>query len=128
MEMSSTPEAALEVSDRLQNLIPDAGHLNHMPSHIYVLCGDYERAIAANVQATHSDQKFLARSGNLNFYSLYRCHNYHFLIYAAMFAGQSKAALDAMNGVEASVSEELLLIQSPPSMFTFRYCRFWASV
>ena len=115
MEMSSTPEAALEVSGRLQGLIPDAGHLNHMPSHIHVLCGDYRGAITSNIQATQSDQKYLARSGNLNFYSLYRVHNYHFLIYAAMFAGRSKVALEAMNQSESTIPEELLRIQSPPS-------------
>lgn len=114
MEMSSTPEAALEVSARLQELVPDAGHLNHMPSHIYVLCGDYERAIASNLLATRSDQKFFARSGSLNFYSLYRCHNYHFLMYAAMFAGQSKVALEAMNQSESLIPEKLLRVQSPP--------------
>lgn len=115
MEMSGVPESALKASERLQGLVPDAGHLNHMPSHIYVLCGDYERAITSNKVATRSDQKFLARSGNLNFYSLYRCHNYHFLIYAAMFAGQSKIALEAMDQNESSIPEELLRIQSPPS-------------
>lgn len=114
MEMSSTPELALGVSTRLQGLVPDAGHLNHMPSHIYILCGDYDRAIASNLLATRSDQKFLARSGSLNFYSLYRCHNYHFLLYAAMFAGQSEVAMEAVSKSESLIPEELLRVQSPP--------------
>ncbi len=46
MEMSPTPEAALTVADRLRGLVPDAGHLLHMPSHLEVLCGDYRRVVS----------------------------------------------------------------------------------
>lgn len=77
MEMSSTPETALTVADQLRGLVPDAGHLNHMPSHLDILCGDYRRAIASNSGAIHSDAKFLSREGPINFYTLYRSHNFH---------------------------------------------------
>lgn len=90
MEMSSAPEKALTLADRLRDLVPDAGHLQHMPSHLDILCGDYRRAISSNTDAVLADEKFLARAGRLDFYSLYQAHNFHFLIYAAMFAGQSK--------------------------------------
>ncbi|RJE23287.1 hypothetical protein PHISCL_04361 [Aspergillus sclerotialis] len=114
MEMSSAPELALRVADYLRGLVPDAGHLNHMPTHLDVLCGDYRRAIASNSDAIRADEKFLARAGPLNFYTLYRSHNFHFRIYAAMFAGQSMVTLDTVAQLEASIPEELLRVESPP--------------
>lgn len=114
MEMSSTPEAALTVADHLRGLVPDAGHLHHMPTHLDMLCGDYQRAIASNSDAIRADEKFLARAGAFNFYTLYRTHNYHFRIYAAMFAGQSKVALDTIAQLEASIPEEFLRVKTPP--------------
>lgn len=114
MEMSSDPGAALPVANRLRGLVPDAGHLHHMPTHLDVLCGEWEDAITWNTQAIHADEKYLAKAGALNFYSLYRSHNYHFRIYAAMFAGQYKVAIDTVALVEASLPDEVLRIESPP--------------
>ncbi|OEV24925.1 hypothetical protein AN219_25830, partial [Streptomyces nanshensis] len=68
----------LPVADRLRDLVPDAGHLQHMPTHLDVLCGDYARVVSSNTRAVEADEKFVTRSGPLNFYTLYRCHNYHF--------------------------------------------------
>ncbi|MFE1042500.1 hypothetical protein ACFW4L_27835, partial [Streptomyces sp. NPDC058832] len=114
MEMSATPEAALTVADRLRGLVPDAGHLNHMPSHLEVLCGDYRRVVSDNAAAIAADEKYRARAGAMNFYTLYRAHNYHFRIYGAMFLGQYETALDTAARLEASVPEELLRVESPP--------------
>lgn len=114
MEMSAHPERALRLADNLRGLVPDAGHLNHMPTHLDILCGDYRRAIASNSRAIVADRKFVERDGSLNFYSLYRCHNYHFRIYAAMFAGQSKVALATAAELEATLPEAVLRIESPP--------------
>ena len=114
MEMSPMPERALAVADYLRGLVPDAGHLNHMPTHLDILCGDYRRAIASNIEAIRADERFLARRGSVNFYTLYRSHDYHFCIYAAMFAGQSRVALDTVQQLETSIPEELLRVESPP--------------
>ncbi|MGX1501466.1 UNVERIFIED_CONTAM: tetratricopeptide (TPR) repeat protein [Streptomyces graminofaciens] len=114
MEMSPTPEAALPVADRLRGLVPDAGHLQHMPTHLEVLCGDYRRVVSDNTNAIAADEKYHARAGAMNFYTLYRSHNYHFKIYGAMFLGQSSTALDTAAQLEASIPEELLRVQSPP--------------
>ncbi|AXK32517.1 tetratricopeptide repeat protein [Streptomyces armeniacus] len=114
MEMSPTPEAALPVADRLRGLVPDAGHLQHMPTHLDVLCGDYRRVVSDNTAAISADEKYHARAGAMNFYTLYRSHNYHFKIYGAMFLGQSATALEAAAQLEASIPEELLRVQSPP--------------
>lgn len=114
MEMSRHPEQALQAADRLRGLVPDAGHLNHMPTHIDVLCGDYRRAVASNTEAIKADVKFLKRSGAINFYTLYRCHNFHFRIYAAMLSGQFAVALETATLLEATLPEALLRVQSPP--------------
>lgn len=114
MEMSPTPEAALSAGDRLRGLVPDAGHLQHMPSHLEVLCGDYRRVLTDNTAAIAADAKFLARRGATNFYTLYRCHNHHFRIYGAMFLGRFQDAIDAARRLEAAVPHELLRIESPP--------------
>ncbi|KAF2742218.1 hypothetical protein M011DRAFT_433351 [Sporormia fimetaria CBS 119925] len=114
MEMSSTPEAALVPADHLRTLCPDAGHLVHMPSHIDILVGDYRQAIASNAAACLGDEKYLAANGGTNFYTFYRLHDYHSLIYAAMFAGQFKVAMDTVKRMEASIPEEFLRIESPP--------------
>ena len=114
MEMSRTPEVALRAGDRLRGLVPDAGHLHHMPTHLDVLCGDYRRAIASNTEAIDADERYLARRGAMNFYTLYRSHDHHFRIYAAMFAGQSVVALDSVRQLEEAIPAELLEVRSPP--------------
>ncbi|MEU4658694.1 hypothetical protein AB0G32_32980 [Streptomyces sp. NPDC023723] len=114
MEMSPAPEAALTVADRLRHLVPDAGHLLHMPSHLEVLCGDYRRVLCDNTAAIAADEKYRARAGAMNFYTLYRSHNYHFKIYGAMFLGRLQDALETAARLEESIPEELLRVQSPP--------------
>ncbi|MCB0014490.1 MAG: tetratricopeptide repeat protein, partial [Anaerolineales bacterium] len=95
MEMSPYPEKALPASDTLLPLVPDSGHLVHMPSHIYILCGEYEKALQANVAAVEADRRWTDFDDTLGIYTIYRCHNYHFIIYAALFLGQFEAALAA---------------------------------
>ncbi len=114
MEMSAHPEDALPAADLLRGLVPDAGHLQHMPSHIDVLCGDYRSSIVANQVAVQADRRFVEREGPLNFYSLYRAHDLHFVVYSAMFEGQSQVALEAADELANQLTPELLAIQSPP--------------
>ena len=114
MEMSPHPERALRAADALRDLVPDAGHLQHMPTHIDVLCGHYHSVVTSNARAIAADRKFMQREGPLNFYSLYRCHNYHFKLYGAMFLGQYQPALDAANEMVATLPEELLQVEVPP--------------
>ena len=114
MEMSAHPEAALPYADALRDLVPDAGHLQHMPTHIDVLCGDYQRVIADNEKAIAGDDRFVEFAGRLNFYSLYRAHDHHFRIYGAMFAGNRRVALEAADALAAALPEELLRVELPP--------------
>ncbi|SPO05434.1 related to TPR domain protein [Cephalotrichum gorgonifer] len=114
VEMSQTPERAVIPADHLRNLVPDAGHIHHMPSHIDVLVGDYRRALNTNKRASIADDLYYVREGGENFYSFYRMHNYHSAIYGAMMAGNSKAALQAVDGMEATITDRMLRMDSPP--------------
>jgi len=112
--MSPHPERALRAADALRELAPDAGHLLHMPSHIDILCGDYHAALVANERAIVADRKYMEREGPFNFYTLSRCHDYHFKLYAAMFLGQYRPALEAAREMVATIPEALLRQAMPP--------------
>lgn len=114
MEMSTTPQDALPAADLLRGLVPDAGHLEHMPSHIDVLCGNYHDSVVANLSAVQVDRRFVDDQGPLNFYSLYRAHNLHFVVYSAMFEANSAVALAAADELASQLTPELLAIESPP--------------
>ena len=114
MEMSPHPELALRAADWLRGLVPDAGHLEHMPTHIDVLCGHYQNVVASNTNAINADRLFLETEGAMNFYSLYRSHNYHFALYGAMFLGQYATAIAAADEMVATIPAELLRVESPP--------------
>ncbi len=114
MEMSPKPEQALAAADALRDVVPDAGHLVHMPTHIDVLCGDYERAMRDNARAAAADDRFFESGGEAEFYTLYRAHNHHFRVYAAMLAGNKHAALQSTEQLEAVIPDELLRKEVPP--------------
>ncbi len=114
MEMSPFPQRALRAGDQLRDLVPDAGHLIHMPTHIDVLCGNYRDVVVYNQKAVVADRKFLAREGATNVYALYRTHNHHFIVYGAMFLGQYTPALKAAQEIIDTTPEALLRIPSPP--------------
>jgi tetratricopeptide (TPR) repeat protein len=108
VEMSPNPEKGLVAGDALFNLVPDAGHLQHMPTHIDVLCGNYHDVVVRNERGIEADRKYLAREGPDNFYTVYRCHNYHFKIYGAMFLGQFKVALETAEELERTLTSEVV--------------------
>lgn len=114
MEMSPFPQRALRAGDRLRDLVPDSGHLIHMPTHIDVLCGNYRDVVVYNQKAVAVDRKFLAREGAMNVYALYRSHDHHFVVYGAMFLGQYTPAIKAAQELIDTTPEELLRIPSPP--------------
>jgi len=114
MEMSPFPEKALRAGDRLRGLVPDAGHLEHMPTHIDVICGHYGTVVASNHKAIVADNKYLEREGAMNFYTLYRVHNFHFKLYGAMFLGQSEVALRTADEVVATIPPALIEVEVPP--------------
>lgn len=66
MGMSSTPGVALPAADKLRHLVPDGGHIHHMPTHLDVLVGDYGRSVDSNTTAVITDEKYLAKEGPVN--------------------------------------------------------------
>jgi tetratricopeptide (TPR) repeat protein len=107
-EMSPTPEMALRVGDELRHLVPDAGHLAHMATHIDVQCGNYLDVVESNQAGIDVDLKFYHYAGAKNFYSLYRCHNYHFKMYGAMFLGQYEAAISSAQQMQETVGDQVM--------------------
>lgn len=116
MEMSPYPERALQAADYLRDLVPDAGHLRHMSTHIDVLCGHYHDVIASNTAAIVADTKFLEREGAMNVYTMYRIHNLHFLLYGAMFQAQSELAVATADKLIAAIPRALLDMTVPVTM------------
>jgi tetratricopeptide (TPR) repeat protein len=114
MEMSPFPQAAMRAGDRLREIVPDCGHLIHMPTHLDVLCGQYNDVLVYNRKALATDRRFLAYSDDPGVYLVYVIHNFHFAIYGAMFLGQYTPAIAAAEELIATVPEPVLRIQSPP--------------
>ena len=113
LEMSLTPEKALSAADTLYDLSPDNGHLQHMPAHIYVLCGKYDDAIKVSDKAIVADDKYVDHAGPFNFYAVNRCHDLLMKIHAAMLAGQLAVSLNASNTLVERLPAELLRIDKP---------------
>lgn len=91
VEASPTPELGIAAANRLRTLAPNAGHLVHMPSHIYLRTGDFEESIKSNQAAIIADRTYIERSGASGAYPLmYYNHNIHML--AASFAGSGNYA------------------------------------
>ncbi|MHC9061259.1 tetratricopeptide repeat protein [Nitrospira sp. CMX1] len=104
------PEHALAAAERLAGLMPGAGHLVHMPGHIYIRVGRYEDAIKANEHAVHADETYI-RDHNpaVGIYVLgYYPHNYDFLAFAVSMIGREAQAITAADKIAALVPEELV--------------------
>ena len=114
MEMSPFPQRALRAGDRLRHIVPDSGHLIHMPTHIDVLCGHYNDVLVYNQKALVHDRKFLSYASDPGVYLIYVIHNFHFAIYGAMFLGQYSQAIAAADELIATIPEAVLHVQSPP--------------
>ena len=96
VEAGPTPEAGLPSADRLLNYAPNAGHLVHMPAHIYVRVGQYADAELANERAAKADRSYIRHCRAQGFYpGAYYPHNMHFLWWAQVFQGRSADALSA---------------------------------
>jgi tetratricopeptide (TPR) repeat protein len=109
VEASPHPERALDSADRFAaGLVPGAGHLVHMPGHIYQRVGRYEDAAAANRRAIAVDDRYVALSPQQGFYLMYKAHNPQFLAFSAMFAGRSEEAIRAAHQMEAQFPPEMV--------------------
>ncbi len=107
VEASATPGRAETPADRLLGLMPGAGHLVHMPSHIYIRVGRYHDASVVNELAAKADESYLTQCNAQGFYpAMYYPHNVHFLWAAASFEGRSQVALNAARKLVAFIPPE----------------------
>lgn len=107
VEASSSPFRAEEAADRLAALVPGAGHLVHMPSHIYWRVGRYNDASSANINAANIDEEYIAQCNAQGFYpALYYPHNIHFLWAASTMEGRSKLSIESAIRVASNVNVE----------------------
>jgi len=98
VEAGPHPEQGLPAADRLLRYAPAAGHLVHMPAHIYMRVGQYHDAVVANELAVKADRDYIRHCRALGFYpGVYYPHNIHFLWWAQLFEGRSKDALRTAN-------------------------------
>jgi tetratricopeptide (TPR) repeat protein len=104
------PGRAVPMAERLAALMPGAGHIVHMPGHIYVRVGRYRDAIQANEHAVHADETYIQdNKPAFGIYTLgYYPHNYDFLAFAASLIGRSRQAIEAAEKVSALIPEEML--------------------
>lgn len=109
VEASTTPERAEPAADRLLKLMPGAGHIVHMPSHIYYRVGRYADAAAANEAAALVDENYIATCRAQGFYPAgYYGHNIHFLWTSAEMEGRYQAAIDAARRLVKAVDADNL--------------------
>ncbi len=109
VEASSKPERAEAAADMLSDLVPGAGHLVHMPSHIFWRVGRYHDASEANMRAAAVDESYIAQCNAQGFYpAMYYPHNIHFLWAAASMEGRSAVAIKAAKRVAANVQVEMI--------------------
>ena len=103
------PEDAVACAERLAGMMPGAGHLVHMPGHIYIRVGRYRDAIQANRHAIHADETYIRdqRPGMGMYTAGYYPHNYDFLAFASMMVGDGDAAVEAASQVATLIPEEL---------------------
>jgi tetratricopeptide (TPR) repeat protein len=117
VEASPAPDRALASARRLETLVPAAGHLVHMPSHIYMRTGDYQAAVTSNARAAQVDREYIAATGVEGVYpSMYYAHNLDFLASAAMMSGQSA---EAIRSADTLVSQAMPAIAQMPMLEPF---------
>ncbi|MEM7227711.1 MAG: hypothetical protein AAF432_02745 [Planctomycetota bacterium] len=108
MEAGPNPERAEAAADALRDRVPGAGHLQHMPSHLYARVGRYADAADVNVDAVAADHAFFEAGTEPGMYWVYHAHNLHFLSFAAMMEGRYDTAMDAARELERCMPEEAL--------------------
>lgn len=103
IEASPYPERGLISAERLKHLLPSSGHILHMPSHIYLLVGDYQKAALANEEAVAADREYIREYGLAGIYAVhYLSHNLHFLSQAYAMQGrfiEAKHAADELSAL-----------------------------
>jgi tetratricopeptide (TPR) repeat protein len=117
VEASTNAERALPSAARLGKIAPKAGHLVHMPSHVYIRTGDYYQAAQSNVDAIAVDREYIASSGNKGLYpAMYYNHNVHFLAAASAMNGRYADSIKSARELQANVGP---LLKAMPMLEMF---------
>ena len=109
VEASKNPEMALGSAVALKAMMPGAGHLVHMPSHIMQRVGRYEEAAQANRLGAAADLAYLKKTAPPDYYPMYLVHNYQFLAFAAAMEGRSAEAISASRAARSAMPDTMLL-------------------
>ena len=118
VEASTSADRALPSADRLGKVAQNAGHLVHMPSHIYIRTGDFSKAAAANVDAIAVDRNYIMQTGDQSLYVMvYYHHNIHFLASASAHKGRYADSIKSARQLEESVAPHL---KAMPMLEMFR--------
>src|SRR6185436_15195499 len=129
VEASPNPERALRAADTVAATIPAAGHIVHMPSHIYMRIGRYADAADTNAKAIKVDEAYIASQKPAGVYTMmYYPHNVHFFWSSANMEGRSADAIDAARGLDRQLAPEMFRQMPPMEYFAptlaFAYVRF----
>ena len=122
---SVAPEKAEKAADTLLTLMPAAGHMVHMPAHIYQRVGRYADAMRANELAIAADEDYINQCRAQGLYPMaYYPHNIHFLWFSATFDGQSRVAIESARSLAAKIDDKAL--QTLPLLAGFRMIPYYA--
>jgi tetratricopeptide (TPR) repeat protein len=125
MEATTTPGKAEKAADTLLTLMPAAGHMVHMPGHIYQRIGRYADAMKSNELAIAADEDYIAQCQAQGLYPMgYYPHNIHFLWFAASADGQSRVAIESARKLAAKIDDETL--KAVPMLAGFRIVPYYA--
>ena len=109
VEASPRPERALPSAEVLVGMMPAAGHLEHMPAHVFQRVGRYEESAEANRKGAAADVAYLKLTAAPDYYPMYLIHNYQFLAYAAAMEGRRAETVEALRQARAAVPDSMLL-------------------
>jgi tetratricopeptide (TPR) repeat protein len=126
-EPTDTPERAEAEADRLLHAMPGAGHIVHMPAHIYMRVGRHADVVTSNQLAVKADEDYIAQCRAQGLYPLgYYPHNIHFIWMGATASGQRKLAVEAAHKVASSIPQEAL--KDVPILQGFLVVPYWTMV
>jgi len=113
VESSPNPERAVASAQRLMGIVPAAGHMIHMPAHIWLVMGDYQTAVDVNERAAEADREYFAKTGVIGAYYPYYLHNLQFILYARAMQGRAADTRQAIAAFDEAVQP---VAQAMPDM------------
>jgi tetratricopeptide (TPR) repeat protein len=118
VESSPNPERAIPSAQRLMGIVPWAGHMVHMPAHIWLVMGDYETAATLNERAGAVDREYMAASNiAMGSYTPYYIHNLHFVVYARWMQGHRADAIKAADAMSAAAAPMVAMMPEMADAF-----------